>query len=92
MFLHSVYVLINMCPFPDEVVIDCGRKLRMRQPVRGPGLDRHEAATDFVFALRPWLETLQAIGDAVVSEYGAERRCDDGPDSEFGQGPDRMFP
>ena len=56
MITNGIDIVVGIQPFAIEVGIHGVGKLRMRQPVRGPGFSRLEAATDFVFTLRPRLE------------------------------------
>src|SRR5712692_5720849 len=62
--VQLVHVALDSCRLPREKFFHRVRELRVPQPVRGPGLGRHEAARELVLALCAPLEDPDAALDA----------------------------
>ena len=62
--VQLVEVALDAGAFARQEVLDRARELRMRQPVRRPGLHRQQAAHHLVLALRAAFEAPVAVGDA----------------------------
>ena len=63
-FVQLVEVALDAGAFAREEIVDRARELRMREPVRRPGLHRQQAARHLVLALRAAFEAQVAVGDA----------------------------